>query len=246
MENFMTDKKMDFSRMLFHGLHFGCSDEAEDLEQMVLDKILMYGEILPKERLREVLTEEEFWKVYMTKNTLNWNSDDCVSLAQQEDTYNGLNSYAVCRNDYAFYIYCSKHTSLIISREILEDFNSECYGINKLHKDRKNNFMNGEIQVKRSVPKGYFRGISYYQCYHNSYIEKLIHEGKLNCEVINDLLKLTEDDWLKKYYSKQIMIEKLLEKYGYNMGIYDSQTGNQFPSIEEEKEIIRSLKMQCK
>ena len=246
MENFMADKKMDLSRMLFHGLHFGCSDEEGYLEQMVLEKILMCGEILPKERLCEVLTEEEFWQLQLTKTDLDWNKNDCVSLAQQGDTYNDLNSYAVWRNDYAFYIYCARHTSIIISREILDDFNSECYGIDKLHKDRKNEFMNGEIQVKRSVPKKYFRGISYYQYYHNSYIEKLINEGKLNCEVINDLLKLAEDDWLKKYYSKQIMIEKLLEKYGYNMGIYDSQTGNQFPSIKEEKEIIRSLKMQCK
>lgn len=233
----MRDGKIDFSSLYFHGLHF--LENTEYLERMTLDKILKHGKIAPKNELLEILTKEEYSTLFQNKLDFNFNGMDCVSVAQRCDTYNEWNKRYVIYSDRAFNLFCTRGISIMISHKI--NFHYKCYGEYLLHNNRENLFMNGEIQVKGAITKEYFEGISYYQYYTNSFIEELIKTDSKNV-VKDDLLKLSESDFVEKYFSKQIMIEELLNKYGYNIGIFDIETGEQVPSIEEEKENIYTLK----
>lgn len=242
MGNCIVDGKIDLSRVFFHGLWF--FENQDYLERIVLDKILMYGEIVPRNRLPEILARTDYFQL-MFSRVGNYNGLDCVSLTQKGDTYSNSNKWAVNVTDRAFPFFCAENISIIISSQIYID--GDCYGIDRFYEDykhetHKNYFMNGEIRVKGSISKEYFLGISYYQYYTNTFIEETIKKDFLNTEIMVDLLKLTESDFLKKYFAKQIMIEELLNKYGYNLGIFDIKTGEQFPSIEEEKEIIHRFK----
>lgn len=231
------DEKIDFLSLYFHGLKF--LNNTQYLERMVLDKILMHGKIAPKNELHEILTKEEYNTLFCSKLDFDFNGLDCVSIARQYDTYNEYNKRYVIYSDRAFNLFCKKSISIMISNKI--NFDYKCYGEYRLHRDRKNLFMNGEVQVKGAITKEYFQGISYYQYYTNSFIEEIVKTDSKNV-VKNDLLKLSESDFVEKYFSKQIMIEELLNKYGYNIGIFDIETGKQVPSIEEEKENIHNLK----
>lgn len=247
MENcpIVEQEKLDFSKTYFHGLLFPNAQNAPDLEKMVLEKILMHGKIVPRNKLPEILTEEELFALYMGKSKFNYNGTDCVSVARKRDTYTGniWSKRYVNQTDRAFPLYCKRNISIILRSRIMWDY--DCYGGGLAHHDRENNFMNGEIQVKDSISKEYFQGISYNPPYTTLMIEEMLKED-LNCSLTDDLLKLSELDFLKKYFSKQIMIEELLNKYGYDMGIFDILTGERIPSIEEEKKFIYTLKQENK
>lgn len=238
-KEYMTDGKMNFSCLYFHGLFFGRSDNSTYLEKLVLDKILKYGEIVPRNRLSEKLTDEEYSALFFSKPNYYFNGFDCVSLACKHDTYNDWNRKYVIQSDRAFPLYCAHNISIIISPKVVWDYN--CYGPFRIYRDRENKFMNGEMQVKGTITKDYFQGISYYQNCTNSLIEEMLKDNSNNI-VKEDLLKLSENTFLGKYFEKQIMIEELLSKYSYNTEIFNIKTGEKLPSIEEEKEILYTLK----
>ena len=236
-KKYLKNGKIMCDWLFFHGLKFSNEDDNYDLK--ILDSILKNGEIATKDRLKQILAEEEIRKLWYSKSDLNWNGNDRVSIAR--DRYHDRDVRGIAYSDRAFPLYCLHNISIIIDPNILMEmrwYSSAC-------RNGPDCVMNGEVQIKGSIPKKYFLGITMPAKILESTISEIMTQHNyLEYKVINDLINLSDDEFFLKYFDKQLLIEKIIQQNGYDLDIFDIDSGYKLNSSEAGMEKIKVYKKQ--
>lgn len=245
----LINGKLNFKNVFFHGLFFFGAKNSEQLEKMVLESILKNGEISSKDRLKSFLSKREFEEIMYAKNyKFNWNGEHRVSVARDEnfpyDIENHLLKYVVY-SDHAFSLFCTNNISVILTGKLLWDVlpMPTCHCYNRY----ATLLMDGEYQFENFISKESFIGIGLpYSLSYQNMVGIINNNDDPYNHVISNLINLPEEEFVSQYFKKQMMVEDLLKKYDYNIGLYNTNTGNKLQPSEEEIPKILDLKKKIK
>ncbi len=220
----MGERSLDLNSVLFHGLE---PVEAEQRTEKALEKlesVLQIGAILSRnEQLKrfdmethkflDKYTKENFWR--------NWNGKDHVSICKKQ----GKDKSECESGGFFFYVAGDGGISIALSQDVF-----------KLVDSNRRLLMDGELQVKDSIPLEYMVGILF---------------GGRSFKEVNDYVKagekgdITQED-IKEHFPQDLVekqdgivrsIRGLLCKYGYdNIPIYSSRDGFEIGNVKDVME----------
>lgn len=239
-------KKLNMDDYLFHGIkpykwkHF---EEREQEEAEILRQILNDGFIGSRKYLREILSKEDYESLRKFKRT-NWNGIDYVSitpyLSKILKDYYWLDS---TDDEIAYNDYIRKYPSIILDSKLLTELsrNLHCY-----------NTQPGEIQIKDKIPVDYFVGIMIPYIDLNSRFDRILTSSyhSSDCGLPSwydtakqDLLELTTEKFVNKYYQVVILFERVLQETNFHLNLYHTETGRPILSSSEEMKFVEKVKI---
>ncbi len=238
---------------LFHGI-FACSIERDTspVEAEIMKDILNFKIIASRKILKTLLSEEDYYKRIIRRPTGNWNGDTYVSISTHVNRlslFPGHFSGKVnneCLSSYKLYIQFKP--AMILDSKLLKEL--------PVCKEPANN-MPGEIQVKDKIAIDYFVGITLpYASPLDSFFDyiwkvshlkndyELIDYNSWYMDAKEDLLKLSEEEFINKYYKRVMLFEEVLKETGSSLKLYYID-GRPILTSEERIEQIAKIKEKC-
>lgn len=219
-------EKLNLNEYLFHGLEpwnnfFNSRKTKESIE--ILEAVLNTGFIASRRLLKEILSEEEY-KLLDTARVLNWNKDDWVSIVptiypEIEGIHSVLEDYpgnSEVYQGFAYNYYIKEYPSIILDSKLLKEL--------EVNEDEGPRFI-GEIQVRDRISSDYFVGVTLPKPPEiDSFLEYIDLVNSPNggtfkaeynswyMDAKEDLLKLSKEEFVRKYYKKIMLFEEVLNE----------------------------------
>lgn len=249
-------EKIDLNQYLFHGLEpwkcfFSNKKTIDSIE--VLQKILNTGYIASRKLLKNIFPEEEYRLLDMGRG-MNWNKDNYVSIVptihpEIEGIHSVLEDFVDLQENFdglAYNFYVKKFPSIVLDSKLLQEL--------QVNEDQGPRFI-GEIQIRDRISSNYFVGVTlpeapdfdlFYE-YMNlvnstSNGQSEVEYNQWYKEASEDLFKLTEEEFVRKYYKTVMLFEEVLRKTDSNLNLYHADTGIQIPSSTEKMEELAKIK----
>lgn len=247
MEKVESVKKLNMDDYLFHGIsayfYDGYSSKIEE-ESEIFRTILNTKFIGSRKYLEKILENDKRERLELVRSVRYYVKENSVSIyftrysniKDFSSYYSG--SYWDNNPFFAYYAYKNK-PSIILNAKLLE--NLPCiyskWG------------MPGEIQIQDKIPIDYFVGIALSNINLNSSIDRAIESTDTttkNTSWYLDLMHLSEEEFVNKYYQDVILFERVLKETGYSLKLYHTETGEEIMSQNDEIEHIKVLKEKAK
>lgn len=217
-------------------------------EAYILKKILETGFIASRKYLKEILTKNEY--EFMERfSVMNWNDMDNVSITSsiKSNIIYGrslLEMYSDVEEDstiFSYNHYIRKFPSIILNPLLLTELAM------RLEPYRKHI---GEIQIADKIPMKYFIGIALPNINLNFFLNRVIDSFDIlnvfENKIKQDLIDISEEEFVQKYYQNVIIFENVLLEMGFNFKLYHTETGEEILSLNDEIEYVRNLKRKIK
>lgn len=240
---FNNVEKIDIREYLFHAIipyDYNDADTLIEDEIKILTNIINTGGLLSRKKLKEILSEEEWYKLNQG-HSVNWNKSDWISLAATTDNVIKFPDIGYIMPNHemgggiaAFNEFISKYPSIILNPNLVNEL-----VLNDIYSDEYGGGQAGEVQVKDRISTDYFVGIALPNIYDSS---DLMKEYILKDYYYEKLKELSVDEFINKFYKEAILIEKALQDIGFELPIYHAKTGNRVLVNSKEKKIITNAK----
>lgn len=243
-------KKINMENFLFHSIipyniNRYNPDKILNRTFKKLSYILDLKGILPREDLKHHLFEKDY-KELIPSESPNCNGDNKVSICEHltltcKKAGFDINNLRLPRGEVAFELFTKNYCSIILVPKILND----------LPVTLPSKRMFGELQVEGAITDDYFVGIALpniHRYYDLEYVLNYITYGEDAIDSLppkqmaNDLLKLSEEKFVLKYYQEVIAYENFLKEQNSCLKLYHTETGEAIRTTEEEVEFVRKIK----
>lgn len=251
-------RKINLNQYFFHGMEpwdnfFNHKKPKSSIE--ILEKILNTGYIASRRLLKEILSEEEYKLLDMTRG-MNWNKNDYVSIGptihpEIEGIRSVLEDYPNETEDwhgFAYNHYIKEYPSIILDSKLLKEL--------EVNEDEGPRFI-GEIQVRDRISSDYFVGVTLPKPPEiDSFLEYIDLVNSPNGgtfkaeyklwyeEAREDLLKLSKEEFVRKYYKKIMLFEEVLKETDSSLKLYYID-GRPILTSEERIEQVAKIKEKC-
>lgn len=223
---------MDISKCLFHGI----KDSKFRSDLSSLESIFKSGYILTNRSMKELGIKN--------RKRINFQGDDAISICFHPDNQELYTSFFSSDNTLidegtAFNLFIKTgYPSIILNPSILDKLtirHSDCF-----------KRMSDEIQVEENIPLSFMDSIGVWNRIENQIeiINKMNKGVNLNRDELYEIMffKLlcsnNINSKLKEFYIKINSIKELLNEYGYNIPLVNSESGRNIPCYDEMYESI--------
>jgi len=252
-------ESLNLDQYLFHGIESYKSSffyngryVKEEEEARILKQILNTGFLASRKLLKDILSEEEY-KLLVMLSDMNWNGEKYVSIVPTSyPQIGGIDSAlddSICqledsrRKTYNYYV--TEHASLVLDAKLLREL-----PVNHNPGPK----MAGEIQIEEKIPSDYFIGVTLPELTRTDAFLNYLMTGDESIEIGYqswyenaqvDILRLTEEEFVQKYYKKVILFEEVLKEANSNLKLYHTETGKPIMTSTERMEQIKKFKKKC-
>lgn len=236
--------KIDLDKYLYYGVkvhqEMYYEDRKPQEEAYRVKKILETGFIASRKYLKEILTRSEY-DIMKNFSCANWNGINNVSITATPKSkliYDERDSgFMENDNALAYNHYIKKFPSIVLNPLLLKELHIRPEPYNKHI---------GEIQIEDKIPSTYFVGIMIPNILSESFLEEIIitsdHlDGALKM-VKNDLLELTEEEFVYKYYKDAILFENVLKETNSTLPLYHTETGLSILQSNDMLDVVNKVK----
>lgn len=246
--------KLNMNDYLFHGIsayfYEGYSSKLEE-ESEILRTILNTKFIASRKYLESILESDKRDVLELTRSVRYYVKDNSVSIyrTRNSSTFDDFslayysNSYWD-NNPYFAYNTYKNYPSIILNSKILTE----------LPRIYSKWIMPGEIQIEDKISIDYFVGISLPCITLDSSLDKIIKNFdtvkpldyfSYDNRMKEDLIHLSEEEFVLKYYQDVILFERVLQETKSNLKLYHTESGYLVKSSEQEIEFVSKIKKKC-
>ena len=198
-------KKINLDKVLYHGLGHASLEDREEISLKRLESVLKSGAILSRDEQRKIFDLPPYVYQYQLKN-----GNEYVCVCKRKGKAKNI------KWSEAFYEFVEGGVSLILDEKLLDELEI-----------RKENFQDGEIQIKNKIPLDYIIGIAVDRSSDESTVKHGLKSAK------RGISREERREYLKHTYNLAKEVRNCLDKNGFeHLKIYSLDDGKEITNVE--------------